>query len=91
MSILTNFTPLFANASAENLGAIARHGPHHAAVKYASTRGLDEVSESRDSLSSSTWNDEVVVSARAPPRGTNNNIRDIGERNNAVMIDDIEQ
>jgi hypothetical protein len=86
MSILTNFTPLFADASAENFGAIARHGPHHAAVKYASTRGFEVVKESRDTVSSSTWNDEVVDIARAPPRGTNTNIRDIGVRNRDAIV-----
>ncbi len=54
-SILTNLTPACAPASAANLGAIARHGPHHVAVKYASTRGCAEVSAER------VWDDSSSV------------------------------
>ena len=53
-SILTNFTLACAPASAANLGAIARHGPHHVAVKYASTRGFAEVSAERVCVDSSS-------------------------------------
>jgi hypothetical protein len=62
-SILTNRTsaPCFSDKD-ENTGAIALHGPHHEAVKYAKTLGDAAVIDSKVSLFSfsSVYTDEVL-------------------------------